>query len=95
MKERKDFTAWFVIDGECVQVAPLKRGHIHDTLVGTWRTGEATRPFVHQRLNTQVFGDPELLMRNWLRVTEHVRAALARDGKRDLERRCLRLGMQP
>ena len=29
-------------------------------------------------------------MQNWLRVTEHVRAALAREGKTDLERRCLR-----
>jgi len=86
----RDFTEWFAIDGECVQVAPLKRGHIHDTLVGTWRTGEGSRRFVHQRVNTQVFRDPVLLMQNWLRVTEHVRAALVREGKSELERRCLR-----
>ena len=29
-------------------------------------------------------------MRNWLRVTAHVHAALARAGVPDLERRCLR-----
>jgi hypothetical protein len=86
-----DFTAWFAIDGECAQVAPLKRGHIHDTLVGTWRTSAGTKRFVHQRVNTQVFRDPALLMRNWLRVTEHVRTALAREGRSELERRCLRL----
>ena len=74
-----------------MQVAPLKRGHIHDTLVGTWRTTEGTRRFVHQRVNTHVFRDPELLMRNWLLVTEHMRAALARAGRGELERRCLRL----
>ncbi len=84
------FTAWFALDGECVEVVPLKRGHIHDTLVGTWRTAAGTRRIVHQRVNTHVFRDPALLMRNWLRVTDHVRAALARDGKPDLERRCLR-----
>ncbi len=84
------FSAWYALDGECVQLAPLKRGHIHDTLVGTWHTPAGTRRVVHQRVNTHVFRDPALLMRNWLRVTEHVRAALAREGKTELERRCLR-----
>jgi Ser/Thr protein kinase RdoA (MazF antagonist) len=37
-----------------------------------------------------VFHDAELLMRNWLRVTGHVHAALAQEGVPDLERRCLR-----
>jgi Ser/Thr protein kinase RdoA (MazF antagonist) len=91
MNERAaNFSAWFALDGECVEVVPLKRGHIHDTLVGTWRTREGTRRIVHQRINTHVFRDPALLMMNWLRVTEHVRAALAREGAPDLERRCLR-----
>jgi hypothetical protein len=86
----RDFTLWFALDGECVEVVPLARGHIHDTLVGTWRTREGTRRIVHQRINTHVFRDPALLMRNWLRVTGHVRAALAREAAPDLERRCLR-----
>ena len=91
MNERAaNFSAWFALDGECVEVVPLKRGHIHDTLVGTWRTREGTRRIVHQRINTHVFRDPALLMMNWLRVTEHVRGALAREGAPDLERRCLR-----
>jgi hypothetical protein len=84
------FTDWFAVDGECVAVAALKRGHIHDTLVATWRTREGTRRVVHQRVNTHVFRDPDALMETWLRVTEHVRAALAREGNADLERRCLR-----
>jgi Ser/Thr protein kinase RdoA (MazF antagonist) len=86
----RDFTRWFAVDGECVQVAPLKRGHIHDTLVGTWRTAAGTRRVVHQRVNTNVFRDPSVLMQTWLRVTEHVRATLARAATPDLERRCLR-----
>jgi hypothetical protein len=84
------FTDWFAVDGECVAVAALKRGHIHDTLVATWRTREGMRRVVHQRVNTHVFRDPDALMQTWLRVTEHVRAALAREGQPDLERRCLR-----
>jgi len=84
------FTRWFAVDGECVALAPLKRGHIHDTWVGTWRTPDGTRRVVHQQVNTHVFRDPAALMQNWLRVTEHVRAALSRAGVPDLERRCLR-----
>jgi Ser/Thr protein kinase RdoA (MazF antagonist) len=86
----RDFTAWFALDGECIEVAPLARGHIHETLVGSWRTREGLLRIVHQRVNTHVFRDPALLMRNWLRVTEHLRAALAREAAPDLERRCLR-----
>jgi Ser/Thr protein kinase RdoA (MazF antagonist) len=86
----RDFTLWFALDGECVEVVPLKRGHIHDTLVGTWRTREGLLRIVHQRINTHVFRDPALLMRNWLRVTEHVRAELVRAATPDVERRCLR-----
>jgi hypothetical protein len=84
----RDFTAWFDLPGACTAVAALKRGHIHDTLVGTWRTGEGARRVVLQRVNTHVFRAPDLLMDTWLRVTEHVRGKLA--GKPDLERRCLR-----
>jgi hypothetical protein len=84
------FTAWFELPGECTAVAALKRGHIHDTLVGTWRTPAGARRIVLQRVNTHVFRAPDVLMETWLRVSEHVRAALAREGKPDLERRCLR-----
>jgi hypothetical protein len=85
-----ELTAWFAAPGECVAVAPLGRGHIHDTFVATWRTPGGTQRVVHQRLNTAVFRDPDGMMQTWLRVTEHVRAALARAGAADLERRCLR-----
>jgi Ser/Thr protein kinase RdoA (MazF antagonist) len=84
------FTGWFALEGECVEVVPLGRGHIHETYLGTWQLAERRCRVVHQRLNTRVFRDPALLMRNWLRVTAHVHAALARAGVPDLERRCLR-----
>jgi Ser/Thr protein kinase RdoA (MazF antagonist) len=85
----RDFTRWFAVDGECTRLAPLKRGHIHDTWVATWQTSAGTRRIVHQQINTHVFRHPELLMRNWLRVAAHVRAKLERAGAPDLERRCL------
>jgi Ser/Thr protein kinase RdoA (MazF antagonist) len=81
----------FAIEGSFVAGGPHGSGHIHDTFVATWQhAGRATR-FVHQRLNTHVFRDPAAVMRNLERVTAHVRASLAREGVRDLERRCLSL----
>jgi hypothetical protein len=55
-----------------------------------WRPPAGARRVVLQRVNTHVFRAPDVLMETWLRVTEHVRAALAREGRPDLERRCLR-----
>jgi hypothetical protein len=86
----RSFGMWFDLPGECTAVAALKRGHIHDTLVGTWRTPDGARRVVLQRVNTHVFRAPDVLMETWLRVTEHVRAALVRAGEPDVERRCLR-----
>jgi hypothetical protein len=87
----RSLTRWFALDGECVELGALKRGHIHDTWVATWRTRTGPRRVVHQQVNTRVFRDPVGLMRNWVRVTDHVRAALARAGVPELERRCLRV----
>ena len=54
---------------------PLGRGHIHDTLLATYRRGDgSTARYVHQRLNTSVFADVELLMDNLVRVTTHLAA---------------------
>jgi hypothetical protein len=81
---------FFGLPGPCRGVARLGSGHIHDTFVARYGPDASTR-YVHQRLNTNVFQDPEALMANLVRVTEHVRAALARRGAPDPERSCLRL----
>ena len=66
-------------------------GHIHDTFVLRW----AGRELLVQRFNTGVFRDPEAVMRNIERVTEHLRAKLAADGVSDLARRVLRVVPAP
>ncbi len=68
---------------------PLGSGHIHRTWLASWRRDGALRRYVHQRLNTRVFTQPERLMTNLERVTDHLRAALARRGTPDPERRTL------
>ena len=66
----------FRIDGELTDLQALKRGHIHNTYVSSWRQGDAKRQFIHQRMNNHVFPDLELLMKNIQRVSEHMLAKL-------------------
>jgi Ser/Thr protein kinase RdoA (MazF antagonist) len=81
----------FAIEGTFVAGEAHGNGHIHDTFVATWDHAGRRSRFVHQRLNTRVFRDPAGVMRNLERVTDHVRASLAREGACDIERRCLAL----
>ena len=89
--ELRDVGERFAIAGRFADARPLGRGHIHETFVSSWERGGARVRYVHQRINTRVFSDPALVMQNIVRVTTHLRAALARRGVRDLERRVLTL----
>ena len=65
----------FDLDGELHGIEELRRGHIHDTFVSTWapapgQTG--ARRFLHQRMNSAVFGDIPALMHNVALVTKHL-----------------------
>ena len=62
----------FSIPGDPVALAPFQRGHIHDTLVSTFRTPQGRHRYLHQRINERVFTDVEALMHNVLEVTRHL-----------------------
>jgi aminoglycoside phosphotransferase (APT) family kinase protein len=68
----------------------LKRGHIHDTIVARCSRAGGSSRFVAQRINADVFADPEALARNLARVSDHLFAALRARGASDPERRALR-----
>ena len=59
-KELQPVFSKFAIDGECIEIEELKRGHIHDTFVSTWATQHGRKRFVHQRMNSHVFKDIDL-----------------------------------
>jgi len=63
----------FDIAGRLVGVEPLQRGHINQTYVGRWdlNSGSTVR-FLHQKINTKVFKNPSVLMRNIKKVSEHI-----------------------
>jgi hypothetical protein len=60
--------------GRFLGAARLGSGHINDTYLATWDSG----PLVHQRINHFIFKDPEQVMENIQRVTEHQRRKLER-----------------
>ena len=62
----------FEIQGDCVDLRPHVRGHIHDTFVSTFECGDERRRFLHQRLNEHVFTDVPALMHNVQRITAHL-----------------------
>lgn len=62
----------FDIIGELLAISLVSRGHINDTFVSTWRCSDGERRFVHQRINSDVFRDPLLVIGNIERVSNHV-----------------------
>ena len=67
------------------EVSSYGNGHINETYV----VGKAKR-YILQKINTNVFRDPEAVMRNIMLVTEHVRRAVAPAGDPDRHSRTRR-----
>lgn len=81
----------FEIPGEYRSASRLGRGHIHDTYVATWEDRRTLRRVVHQRINTHVFPEPELVVATMARVVAHLRRKLAHLEEEALTRRVLTL----
>jgi Ser/Thr protein kinase RdoA (MazF antagonist) len=73
----------FQIDGEFLEAQPFGSGHINDTFRVQFR-GEGG-PFFHilQRINRDIFRNPEALMQNIQRVTTHLSAQVENEPDRD------------
>jgi Ser/Thr protein kinase RdoA (MazF antagonist) len=83
--------AAFAIEGSYQGAERHGSGHIHRTFVARYAAEGGPVRLLHQRLNTQVFRDPEALMQNLVRVTSHLRQKLRERGLPEPERRCLQL----
>jgi len=71
----------FRFTGDLLEVAPYGQGHIHATFVvrNLQRNG-GIRRYLLQRINRQVFPEPEKVMANIVRVTEHLRQKIVAKG---------------
>ena len=77
----------FRIDGHLVSARPFGNGNINDTFLGIFREGDSLRRYIHQRINTRVFANPDALMENAERITRHVRTRMEKEGVTDIDRR--------
>ena len=79
----------FDTEGTISDIRPLGNGLINDTF--RVKTAEDDAPdYVLQRINTNVFTDPNQLMNNIDAVTTHIRGKLLAQGVDDIDRRVLR-----
>ncbi len=80
--------AHFDITGTIQEVKPLGEGLINDTFKVV--TAEVEAPdYVLQRVNTNVFPDVDMVMRNIHAVTTHIRKKLEAQNEEDIDRKVL------
>jgi Ser/Thr protein kinase RdoA (MazF antagonist) len=75
--------------GRPVASERIDAGLIHESYVAAYETSQGLVRYLHQRINTHVFGDPEALMQNIARVTAHLRRKIEASGCPGAERRTL------
>ncbi len=79
------FQAW----GDFAGVQPYGSGHINDTYKVSARLAGTPVNYLVQRINHAIFKEPDRLMENVVRVTEHLGRQLAKAGDPDATRKAL------
>ena len=90
MSFAKKISTHFKIEGEIVSAAPYGNGHINDTFLIKTRVNGGDRQYILQRINKNVFKDPESLMKNFAAITEYLSDVIEKAGG-DADRETLSL----
>lgn len=80
----------FLTEGELISITPYGNGHINDTYLAISKDGGKEHKYILQRINTVVFKNADILMKNFVAVTSHIGGKLRQSGG-DAERECLTL----
>lgn len=78
ISDLREVASHFVLGGNFVSADRYGSGHINDSFVVNTAIAGRTARHILQRINKHVFRDPESLMENVRRVTEHLRSKSAR-----------------
>ncbi len=81
----------FDLPGTLYRFRPIGQGHINDTFLVEINIEGGIEKYTLQRINTQVFPYPELMMANFARITQHIQAKLGLLGEPEKDRKTLRL----
>ena len=71
-KELRDIMSQFVVYGDFLVAVPFGNGNVNDTFQLTYDQGGIRLHYTLQRINHQVFKDPDKVMNNVERVTSHI-----------------------
>ncbi len=63
----------FLLDGDFVSAEKYGTGHINDT----FKMRSANQTYILQRINTNIFREPEKLMENFVQVSKHIEKKIA------------------
>lgn len=85
----QEISQQFRIYGQILHAELCKIGHINETYTATYDQGGVTVRYIHQKINQAVFREPDKVMQNVLRVTEHLQRKLRAQGARQYTRRAL------
>src|SRR5678816_3195947 len=88
-KELQHISRQFQIYGKILHAETFKIGHINETYSASYDQGGTRVRYIHQKINKNVFKEPPAVMRNLVRVTNHIRKKLETDQVSDLTRRSL------
>lgn len=66
----------FDVDGRLVTVENTGSGNVNDTYLAIFRTTFSEHRFILQKLNANVFAEPEVIMHNMRTLTDHVHRRL-------------------
>lgn len=86
MKNLNDIVLQFDLTGQVDSIKPLGNGLINDTYKVTTTDGPS---YVLQRINHHIFKDVDLLQKNIVSVTSHIRSKLEASGAADVGRKVL------
>ena len=86
MKNLNDIVMQFDLTGQVDSIKPLGNGFINDTYKVTTTDGPS---YVLQRINHHIFKDVDLLQKNIVSVTSHIRGKLEAAGAADVDRKVL------
>lgn len=76
----KEITTHFQIDGDFQDAIPYGSGHINDTYASRFQEKNGIVRYIQQRINHNVFKEPEALMENIERVTSYAREQIISAG---------------
>ncbi|MBQ2704508.1 MAG: aminoglycoside phosphotransferase family protein [Clostridia bacterium] len=76
----KDAVNHFQFNGKPVRYERYGNGHINDTFKVTTEKGGVFTDYIVQRVNTDIFTDPNMLMNNIKLVTDYIRGQIAANG---------------